>query len=406
MVTGLDMMDAKFKGHGWGVVYVLAGGDGNVFTSVDQLSNTPGHDFENNKATQYMPTLDQIIADAVHTNEPFKSFETGMIAFTGDMAMGTTGSNIAHRAPNNFLPPKRDAKAIFDALFSGAPPPPPPATGGSSSGGGTPASGPTPSDISFKARRSVLDAVLQDANRLKMSLGKVDSDRIDSHMDGIRALEMRLPAVSDSGTGGSSNASGGTGTGTGGTGSTTPPGGCKTPEAPPMTIDDMTARSQAMNKLIVAMLSCNLTRVYSHLWSGARSDSTYPTLNLTAMGHHAYTHGSDGAEPRSMERYIMAQYADLAKTMKATPMGAGTVLDNTLIYGISEQGTNPHDHLMKDYHILLMGKAGGRLPGNRHIRLVGRKVTELMLTMQQIMGMNVTSYGSWDKTSKTMPEIM
>src|SRR5207244_2502923 len=164
--------------------------------------------------------------------------------------------------------------------------------------------------------------------------------------------------------------------------------------------------SQAMNKLIVAMLACNLTRVYSHLWSGARSDSTYPTLNLTTTGHHAYTHGSDGMEPRSMEVYLMAQYADLAKLMKATPMGAGTVLDNTLIYGISEQGTDPKAHLMKDYHIVLMGKAGGKLPGNRHIRLVGRKVTELMLTMQQMMGMNVTSYGSWDKTSKTMPEIM
>jgi hypothetical protein len=29
-----------------------------------------------------------------------------------------------------------------------------------------------------------------------------------------------------------------------------------------------------------------------------------------------------------------------------------------------------------------------------------------MLTLQQVMGMNVTTYGSWDKTSKTMPEIL
>src|SRR3954464_10727803 len=28
MVTGLQMMDGVFKGHGWGVVYVLAGGGG------------------------------------------------------------------------------------------------------------------------------------------------------------------------------------------------------------------------------------------------------------------------------------------------------------------------------------------------------------------------------------------
>jgi len=403
LVTGIDMMDAQFKGHGWGVVYVLAGGDGNICTKTADLANLPGHQFETSQATQYMPTIDQIIADAIHTNEPYKSFETGMISFTGDMNMGTCGNAIAHRGPNNFLPPKRDAKQIFDALFSGAPPAMTGTGGGPAAAGGAATTGPTPSDISFKARRSVLDAVLQDANRLKMTLGKADSDRIDSHMEGIRALEMRLPAVTDSGTGGSSNATGGTGTGTGGTGA--PPVGCTTPAAPPMTIDDMTMRSQAINKLIVAMLACNLTRVYTHLWSGARSDSVYPTLNYTG-GHHAYTHGTDAAEPRAMERYIMAQYADLAKLMKATTIGASTILDNTLLYGVSEQGTDPHNHVMKDWHMVLMGKAGGRLPGNRHVRLVGRKVTELMLTMQQIMGLNVTTYGSWDKTTKTMPEIM
>ena len=29
-----------------------------------------------------------------------------------------------------------------------------------------------------------------------------------------------------------------------------------------------------------------------------------------------------------------------------------------------------------------------------------------MLTMQQVMGLNVTSYGTWDKTTKTVPEIL
>jgi hypothetical protein len=169
-VTGLDMMDAKFKGHGWGVVYVLAGGDGNMCTSIDQLSNLPGHQFETSQATQYQMTLDQVIADAIHQNQPYKSFEVGMIPFTGDMAMGTTGENLAHRGPNNFLKPKRDPKEIFNALMSasgGGEVDTPPATGGSGGSGGSGAStGPSPSDISAKQRRSVLDAVLEDCKRL------------------------------------------------------------------------------------------------------------------------------------------------------------------------------------------------------------------------------------------------
>mgnify|MGYP001547923744 CR=1 FL=1 len=288
LVTGLDMLDAKFKGHGWGVAYVLAGGDGNERTTIADIDKG-GLQFETAQSTQYKPTIDQTIADALHKNEPFKSFETGMIPFTGDVAMGTPGSNLAHRGPNDFLPPKRDPKQIFDALFKDLATTP--TGGGGGSGGG--ASTGTPMDISFRMRRSVLDAVLQDANRLKATLGAADSKRIDSHMDGIRALEMRIPSVSNP-------------DGTGGTGSNPGTTTCKVPEAPPTTLADMTAKSQAINSLIVAMLSCNLTRVYTHLWSGPRSDSTYPTIQINGA-HHAYTHGTDAQEPRKIERYIMSQ---------------------------------------------------------------------------------------------------
>ena len=375
LVTGLDMLDGKFKGHGWGMVYVLAGGDGTLCTVTSDVDKTPSHQYETASATQYVPTVDQTIADAIHTTEPFKSFETGMIPYTGDINMGTVGANLAHRGPNDFLPPNREPKAIFDALF-----------GGTAAGAGGSSSAGVPSDISFRARRSVLDAVLQEAKQLKMSVGTADAQRVEAHMQGIRDLEQRIPAVSGSG---------GTGAGT---------AACKVPEAPPLTFADMTAKSHAINQLIVAALSCNLTRVYTHMWSGPRSDGIYPTIPI-AGGHHAYTHGTDGVEPRKIERYIMSQYADLAKLMKATPMGAGTVLDNTLIYGVSELA-EPHNHIMTNYHVVLMGHAGGKLPGNRHVRIPGRKVTELVLTLQQLMGLNVTSWGSWDKTSKTVPEIL
>jgi hypothetical protein len=91
--------------------------------------------------------------------------------------------------------------------------------------------------------------------------------------------------------------------------------------------------------------------------------------------------------------------------MKNTTIGAGTLLDRTLIYGISEVG-EPQWHVHRDYRIILMGHAGGKVPGNRWVRADRRKVTELMLTMQQIMGLQVSQYGSWDRTTKTMPEIL
>jgi hypothetical protein len=166
----------------------------------------------------------------------------------------------------------------------------------------------------------------------------------------------------------------------------------------------MTARGQALNRLIAAAVACNLTRVYTHLWSGARDENTYPTININAA-HHDLTHNGDKPEHTQIEKYIMSQYADLAQVMKNTTIGAGTLLDRTLIYGISDV-SEPQWHVHRDYRIILMGHAGGRVPGNRWVRADRRKVTELMLTMQQVMGLQVSSYGSWDRTTNTMPEIL
>jgi hypothetical protein len=361
-VTGLDMLDGVFKGHGWGVVYVLAGGDGNLCTVTSDIELDRSKLFEQSGATQYQPTIDQLIADVIHRNEPFKSLETGVLPFRG-INMGTVGGNLAHRGPNNFLPPERDPTKLFNMLF------------------GTGAPG-EPADISNSLRRSVLDAVLEEAKSLKLTVGSNDAKRIDSHMESIRDLEMRIPMTD----GGVPNPS------------------CTAPTAPPMTLADMTAQSQALNRLITAAVACNLTRVYTHLWSGPRDDNAYPTIPVNA-DHHNLTHLGRREEHSKIERYIMSQYADLAQVMKDTPMAGGSVLDNTLIYGVSEV-PEPQWHVHKDYRIVLMGHAGGRVAGNRHIRLEGRKVTELMLTMQQLMGLEVTTFGSWDRTSRTMPEIL
>jgi hypothetical protein len=379
LVTGLDMMDAQFKGHGWGVVYVLAGGDGTICNTTADISKSPyGALPETSRGTQWLPTIDQLVANAIHADEPYKSLETGVLKYTG-LNMGTASLNLAHLGPNMPLPPERDPAKLFNKLF----------------GMGAPmGQGGLPIDVSNTLRRSVLDAVLQDAKRLQMRVGAADSKRIDAHMDGIRQLEMRIPQASATDP------------------NPKPTTTCATPTTPTekaanLDLAKVTATSKAINKLIAAALSCNLTRVYSHLWSGARDDNHYPIIQLDKE-HHNLTHSSMQSDQDSaavIEKYIMGQYADLAQTLKDTAIGSTNLLDNTLIYGISDVA-EPSGHVMKNYHIVLMGHAGGKVKGNRHYRKTGRKVTELMLTLQQVMGMKVTSFGTWDKTSTTMPEIL
>jgi hypothetical protein len=373
LVTGLDMMDAQFKGHGWGVCYVLAGGDGTSCNITADISKSQyGGLPETSRGTQWQPTIDQLVAKAIYNGEPYKSLETGILKYVGQN-MGTASLNLAHIGPNQPLPPERDPAKLFNTLF----------------GMGTPVG--LPIEISNQLRRSVLDAVLNDAKRLQMSVGSADSKRIDAHMESVRSLEMRIP--------------------TGGV-VTTPPPVCQTgpaPTVPAANVDlaKVTATSQAMNKLIALALSCNQTRVYSHLWSGARDDTHYPIIQLDSE-HHSLTHDPNQAsqdKATKIEKYIMSQYADLAQVLKDTPMGASNLLDNTIIYGISDVA-EPQSHVHKNYHIVLMGHAGGKIKGNRHYRKTGRKVTELMLTLQKVMGLTVNSFGSWDKTSTTMDEIL
>ncbi len=373
-VTGLDMLDGVFKGHGWGNVYVLAGGDGQNATVTSDIDRHQGVSFEQNSSTQYLPTIDQIIADKIGGDSVFKSLQTGIMEYRG-MDMGTTSKYLSHRGPNEYLPQEKDPRRFFDKIFGNSTPQPP-------AGDATPTASAL---FSKELRKSTLDAVLEDAKRLQGRLGSSDRARIDSHMERIRELEVQIEGVVIPDNGGGQ-------------------GACAVPTEPVAPANN-TDRSQAMHRLLATALACNLTRVFSHQWSGGRDDNTYPEIGINA-DHHGLTHGggSENEVAATIEQYIMEQYADFVRVLSETQIGAKTLLDQTLVYGVSDV-SEPNGHVMANYQIILSGHAGGKIPGNQHIRFPKRKVTELMLTMLQTMGVEVTEFGTWDRTTTTIPEI-
>src|SRR5690606_24341323 len=137
--------------------YVLSGGDGTICNTIGDINRSPyGRLPETAQGTQWMPTIDQLIASDIATNEPYKSLETGILRYTG-VNMGTAGPNLAHTGPNQPLAPERDPAALFDKLFGDGVP-------------AVPGTG-TPIQLSTEMRRSALDAVLEDAKRMQTSLG-------------------------------------------------------------------------------------------------------------------------------------------------------------------------------------------------------------------------------------------
>jgi hypothetical protein len=89
-------------------------------------------------------------------------------------------------------------------------------------------------------------------------------------------------------------------------------------------------------------------------------------------------------------RYAMSNLADLLTKMKNTADGASTLLDNSAVYTTSCTSES-QTHSPIDFPLLVSGKAGGKLKGDQHIRIVGENTTTVLHTLYQ-------AYGGTDQT--------
>ncbi|MEL6178221.1 MAG: DUF1552 domain-containing protein, partial [Myxococcota bacterium] len=116
-----------------------------------------------------LPSIDQVIADLIGNDTPYRSIEVGLSKATpaGPQPVLHTVSHRGKAAPNY---PEYDPHRLFARLF------------------GVSASDP----MLAQARKSVLDTVLSDFNALNTQVSSADRQRLEAHAEGIRALERRL----------------------------------------------------------------------------------------------------------------------------------------------------------------------------------------------------------------------
>jgi hypothetical protein len=78
--------------------------------------------------------------------------------------------------------------------------------------------------------------------------------------------------------------------------------------------------------------------------------------------------------------------------LKATPHGASTLLDDTLVYVTSDSAWGKI-HTKAEWPVLLAGKAAGRLRGDEHHNFPNENLSRALLTVARIMGSNATELG-------------
>jgi hypothetical protein len=304
-------------------------------------------------------SADQIAAQQIGTETRVPSLQLGIEG--GSSAGGCDSgyscaysNNISWAGPTTPLTKLTDPGQVFDELFRGY--------------------DAQASQAEIEKRRaydkSVLDLVKEDANSLKLKLGKSDGLKLEQYLTGIFELERRL--LSD-------NA-----------------GAQCMPGLRPSGDFDFQERMKAMLDLMVLALQCDATRIISFMQGNAVSGRTYPFLGIDRGHHDISHHGSTAQNLADLEKigtWELEQFGYLLRQLKAAtdgPSGESNLLYNTAIY-FSSDISDGDEHNHDDMPIIVAGHGGGELNPGRHIVYdleQKERVANLLVRMLQTVGVN------------------
>ena len=332
---------------------------------------TTGADFKNNSAV--LPSIDQIVA-SVNQGGRFPSLEVGVSNATPNGPENTLHA-VSHRGPSAPNFPEFNPHALFTRIFTGSAIP---ATAGGDS---------MPEQMAklSLAKRSILDAVLADGDELSDRLGAADQRRLSDHLEAIRGIEKRLQTLP-------------------------PPIGMNSaiqipgdPLQAGVTTDTKAEAPAAVNQVMAEMLAVALatdvTRSASMVFTLPAAHVFFRSLgsDMNDDFHDTICHtdAGDNAHQTRVHRgvvYTMQALAAFVGRLAAMPEGAGTILDNSLVYVTSCTSWGKiHDRT--EWPALLVGKAGGALRGNQHYRAEGHALPEVLLTIANVFGANLATLG-------------
>lgn len=304
------------------------------------------------------PTLDVLVSARIGGETRFRSLEMA--------ATGVPGQSYSRASQSIVNASSVSPLELYTRLFGPDFVPP--------GGGGQP---PDPRTV---LRQSILSAVRDDARRLESRLGSHDRQRLDQYFTSLRQLENQIER------------------------SLNPPdlAACRRPRRPAgeelgTDLEQAAATHRLLTDLLVFALLCDQTRVFNMLFSWGTSELRHDGAETA---HHQYTHDEVvdpllGYQPQATTFVLasMAEWAAFVERLAATPEGDGSLLDNCLVLAHSESSF-AKSHQVTALPVMIAGRAGGRLRPGLHVRGNGEPVTRIGLTVQQVMGLPVASWGT------------
>lgn len=260
------------------------------------------------------------------------------------------------------------------------------------------------SDARQRRRLSVLDAALDDLNRLRAKMGSEERIKLELHETSLREVEQRVRSAAEGDAGTCGNPSWNA------QGWSVPDDYRSYPKYWNLEEHFKTVGDLQMDLAVLA-LQCNLTRSVAIQWSHAVSPTNLGDYGVnTTQAHHDASHYSIGNEASvqnfvAYKRWYTERFAYLLNQLRAVPEADGsTLLDNTLVFLCSELGNSSrHDHA--DMPFIVGGGSNLGLQTGRFLDYrsahdgEGEAHAKLLVSIANYLGININEFGYTGKGS-------
>ena len=226
--------------------------------------------------------------------------------------------------------------------------------------------------------RSVLDAVMADAEDLRRGISGADQRKLDEYLDSVRDVEKRIERAGQQG-----ELQGWRPT-------LDKPNVPRPPDGIPQNIAD---HMRLMIDVLVLGFQTDTTRISTLKLNNDHSSLRFPNLGIDYMIHHLLSH-SDTADWLKVNQFFVEQVAYLARKLDAIQEGPRTALDNSMLLFCSSMMSGSHD--ATQLPVIMVGGAGGKLQGGRVLdyrEQPERQMCRLYLSIMNKMGVELDQFG-------------
>jgi len=266
--------------------------------------------------------------------------------------------NLAWSSPTTPVAAEANPRLVFERLF----------------GAGAPGERAENMRRRQREQRSVLDFVLEDARAMNGRLNGRDRDKLDQYLTGIREIETTIEKAERFGP--------------------VQDPGLETPTGVPQ---DRAQYVQVMFDMMALAFQTDSTRVATMLLGHDGDNRSLPEIGISE-GHHDLSHHFNNDEKiqklTEIDRWYVTQFARFLQKLEDTKDVDGkSLLHNSMIlYGSGNADGNRHTH--SNLPLILAGGGGGALKPGRYVQHGSKPMTNLFLTMADVMGVrNLKEFG-------------